>query len=108
MRTFSPFLRASTASASEGSSFFGRLSGSNARRSLGDDHNLTLALRSLLADSLLNNEPTLDGVREAIAIREDINKRSRRLLGGAHPATQIRQRALDFARSALALVLSEG
>jgi hypothetical protein len=83
---------------------------SEARRAFGDDHEMTLKLGSLLADSLVapGTERTIDGLREAIAIREDVCKRSRRLLGGSHPQTQIRQRALDFARSALALVLSEG
>ena len=77
---------------------------SDARRALGDDNEMTLALGSLLADSLVNARdiPTVDDVREAIAIREDIYKRSRRLLGDAHPNTQIRQRALDGARSYLA------
>ena len=68
---------------------------------------MTLALGSLLADSLVYNEPTIDGLREAIAMREDICKRSRRLLGGAHPTTQTRQRALDHVRSTLARAISE-
>ena len=77
---------------------------SDARRALGDDHDLTLALGSLLADSLASTgtSPTVDDLREAIAIREDICKRSQRLLGRSHPNTQIRQRALDYARSYLA------
>ena len=81
---------------------------SDARRALGDDHDLTLALGSLLADSLVSagTSPTVDDLREAIAIREDIFKRSRRLLGVSHPFTKRRQRALDSNRSVLALVLS--
>ena len=83
---------------------------SEARRAFGDDHDMTLMLGSLLADSLVSagTSPTVDDLREAIAMREDICKRSRRLLGGSHPTTQIRQRALDHARRILALVLSEG
>ena len=83
---------------------------SDARRAFGDDHEQTLALGSLLADSLAGpgTSPTVDDLREAIAIREDVCKRSRRLLGGSHPHTEKRQRALDSARSHLALVLSEG
>ena len=77
---------------------------SDARRALGDDHEMTLALGSLLADSLASTgtSPTVDDLREAIAIREDICRRSRRLLGVSHPHTEKRQRALDSARSALA------
>ncbi len=83
---------------------------SEARRAFGDDHEHTLQLSSLLADSLVSagTSPTLDDVREAIAIREDVCKRSRRLLGESHPASRRRQDALDGARNALALVLSEG
>ena len=77
---------------------------SDARRAFGDDHEMTLMLGSLLADSLVGagTNPTVDDVREAIAIREDICRRSRRLLGVSHPHTEKRQRALDSARSALA------
>ena len=77
---------------------------SDARRALGDDHDITLSLGSLLADSLASTgtSPTVDDLREVIAIREDICKRSQRLLGRSHPNTQIRQRALDYARSYLA------
>ncbi len=83
---------------------------SDARRAFGDDHEQTLALGSLLADSLAGpgTSPTVDDLREAIAIREDICKRSRRLLGRSHPNTQIRQRALDSARSYLARHFPEG
>ena len=81
---------------------------SDARRAFGDDHEMTLMLGSLLADSLVapGTERTIDGLREAIVMREDICKRSRRLLGISHPHTERRQRALDSNRSALALVLS--
>ena len=77
---------------------------SDARRAFGDDHEMTLMLGSLLADSLVGagTNPTVNDVREAIAIREDICRRSRRLLGVSHPHTEKRQRALDSARSALA------
>ncbi len=84
---------------------------SEARRALGDDHQMTLMLSSLLSDSLLRAgpSPTVDDVRESIAIGEDNCKRSRRLLGESHPDTRRRQRALDYARSYLALLgLSEG
>ena len=86
---------------------------SEARRALGDDHQMTLMLRSLLSDSLLRarsrrSRPTIDDLHEAIAIGEDICKRSRRLLGASHPATQQRQRALDAARIYLARHFPEG
>ena len=83
---------------------------SEARRAFGDDHDITLKLSSLLADSLVGTgtSPTVDDLREAIAIREDVCRRSRRLLGVSHPYTQIRQRALDGARSVLARVFPEG
>ena len=80
---------------------------SEARRALGDDHQMTLMLSSLLSDSLLRaksrqSRPTIDDLHEAIAILEDVWKRSRRLLGGSHPHTDTRQRALDDARRFLA------
>jgi len=77
---------------------------SDARRAFGDDHEITLMLGSLLADSLVGagTNPTVNDLREAIAIREDVCRRSRRLLGVSHPHTEKRQRALDSARSALA------
>ena len=73
---------------------------SAARRAHGGDHHLTLKLTGLLADSLANAKasPSLDDMREAIAIREDICKRSRRVYGGAHPDTQRRETALRDAR----------
>ena len=82
---------------------------SDSRRALGDDHEMTLGLKSLLADCMMNTKtnPTVDDVREAIAIRDDVCKRSRRLLGRSHPSTQIRQRALDAARLHLARRLPE-
>ena len=83
---------------------------SDARRALGDDHDITLSLGSLLADSLAcaGTSPTVDDLRECIAMRSDICKRTRRLLGGAHPKTQKRQRALDEARRYLAHHFPEG
>ena len=125
MRTFCPFFRASTAAASEGSSATGRLCGSKGASAAfaswpnggsydgngSAHHEMTLMLGSLLADSLVapGTERTIDGLREAIVMREDICKRSRRLLGISHPHTERRQHALDSARRALALLgLSEG
>ena len=109
MRTFSPFLRASTASASEGSSFFGRLSGSKGASAAfaswpnGGSYDGNV-LSSLLSDSVLRarTSPTVDDMREVIAIREDVCKRSRRVLGGEHPDTQRRQTALRDIRLYLA------
>ena len=77
---------------------------SDARRALGDDHDITLSLGSLLGDSLarVGTSPTVSNLHEAIAILEDVCKRSRRLLGGSHPHTDTRQRALDDARRFLA------
>ena len=77
---------------------------SDARRALGDDHEMTLMLSSLLSDSVLRarTSPTVDDMREVIAIREDVCKRSRRVLGGEHPDTQRRQTALRDIRLYLA------
>ena len=82
----------------------------DARRALGDDHDMTLMLGSLLADSLAGpgTSPTVGNLREAIALQEDICKRSRRLLGRSHPYTQIRQRALDEAKHYVAHHFPEG
>jgi len=83
---------------------------SDARRALGDDHDITLSLSALLGDSLVpvGTSPTANDLREAIAMREDLCKRTRRLLGGAHPTTQKRQRALDATRCYLAHHFPEG
>ena len=71
---------------------------SDARRTLGDDNSLTLHLRAVLADILVR----AGDLREAVTLREDILKRSRRLLGELHPATQRRQAGLDNVRELLA------
>ena len=44
---------------------------------------------------------TLDDVREAVATLEDVERTSRRVLGGAHPRTVNIGRGLQNARAAL-------
>ena len=74
---------------------------SDAQRTLGDNHKLTLDLRSVLADTLACLGD-IDNLRAAVAMREDVYKRTRQIFGPLHPKTQRRQRSLEVFRAALA------
>ena len=74
---------------------------SDAQRTLGDNHKLTLDLRSVLADTLACLGD-IDNLRAAVAMREDVYKRTRQIFGALHPKTQRRQRSLEVFRAALA------
>ena len=74
---------------------------SDAQRTLGDNHKLTLDLRSVLADTLACLGG-IDNLRAAVAMREDVYKRTRQIFGALHPKTQRRQRSLEVFRAALA------
>jgi len=68
-----------------------------ARRSLGSDHDLTLALRQNLADALsYNRERTRDDLLEAETILQDVVQRRRRVFGPAHPETLRCEHGLAF------------
>ena len=74
----------------------------NARKSLGDDHELTLSCRQNYAASLLyaeNMSPASQcDLREATKILEDVQKRCRRVLGANHRVTLAVQGDLNYVR----------
>jgi len=73
-----------------------------ARLVVGESNEITLEMRKSYAGSLvINNDATLDDLREAITTLEELAPTARRVLGGAHPiATEI-QLCLQDARAAL-------
>ena len=74
-----------------------------ARRVLGESHITTLRMRLVYAGALYQDDSaTLDDLREAVTMLEDIARIARRVLGGAYPITQHTERALGEARAALA------
>jgi len=73
-----------------------------ARRTIGDDHDLTLRIwwsygRTLYRDP----NATLDDVREAVTTIEDTVRIARRVMSGAHALTSAIERHLGLARTAL-------
>ena len=74
-----------------------------ARRTLGEGNDITLAMRSLYAETLYKKDgTTLDDLREAVTTLEDTTRIARRVLGGAHPDTVGIEYNLQKARAALA------
>ena len=60
-----------------------------ARRVLGENHQLTLKMRTIYARALCEDaNATLDDLREAVTTLEDAERTTRRVLGSAHPLTQ--------------------
>ena len=77
----------------------------DARRAFGDDHYITLDLCCQLADAharIFNESRDIEDLRMAVAIHEDISKRTRQIFGAAHPLTKSRQAHLEVIRSAFA------
>ena len=73
-----------------------------ARRVLGEDDDLTLRMRWIYAQSLyLDDDATLDDLREAVNTLEDAGQIARRVLGGAHPVTTGMEVSLQDAQAAL-------
>ena len=59
-----------------------------ARRVLGENYELTIAMRMSYAQSLYNDEgATLDDLREAVTTLAEITRTARRVMGGTHPLT---------------------
>ena len=74
-----------------------------ARRVLGEDNDGTLMMRLNYAQSLCqDDDATLDDIREAVAICEDVDRRARRVLGIAHPLAKDASGSLERARYDLA------
>ena len=73
-----------------------------ARRVLGKVHEITLRMEANYAAALVNaGGATLDDLREAVTIYEDTGRAARRVLGGAHPITEIVGRNLLETRAAI-------
>ena len=74
-----------------------------ARRTLGESNETTLKMRLIYAQSLYDHTgATLDDIREAVAICEDVDRRARRVLGIAHPLAKDASESLERARQHLA------
>ena len=77
----------------------------DARRALGDDHYLTLDLCYQLGDAharIFNESRDIEHLRVAVAMHEDVSKRTRQIFGVAHPSTKRRQAHWELLRSVLA------
>ena len=75
-----------------------------ARRVLGEGHETTLKTRLLYAQVLcMDTSATLDDVREAVTMLEELERTARRVLGGAHPNVVEIEDALRAVRAGLAL-----
>ena len=73
-----------------------------ARRVLGDSHDLNLKMRWIYAEALCKDtSATLDDLREAVTTLEDATRIARRLLGSAHPLSELIGTSLEKARAAL-------
>ena len=73
-----------------------------ARRVLGESDDLTLRMRSNYVAALVNaGGATLDDLREAVTTLEDVERTSRRLLGGAHPNVRSMEESLRQAQAVL-------
>ena len=73
-----------------------------AQRILGEDAQLTLTMRKIFAETSCKNPgATLDDIREAVAMLEEIARTARRVLGSGHPFVRSLEISLRFAREAL-------
>ena len=73
-----------------------------ARRSLGQVHELTLTMKKIYAEALYKDSgATLDDLREAVTILEDLERTGRRVLGGSHPRVRFIEASLESSRAAL-------
>ena len=75
-----------------------------AQRLLGESDELTIAIRMTYATALYDDKgATLDDHREAVTTLEDMQRITRRMLGGAHPLSQKTEGALRTSREVLAV-----
>jgi hypothetical protein len=73
-----------------------------AQRVLGDSNDTTLRTRWFYAKALYGDPgATFDDLREAVTTLEDLERTTRRVFGGEHPATENIQRSLRESRAAL-------
>ena len=72
------------------------------RRTLGENHDLTLSMRSMYAKMLCEDPTaTLDGLRKAATTLEETEQIARRVLGSAHPLAKTIGNNIRTARAAL-------
>ena len=72
------------------------------RRSFGADHVYTFRAHSLFVRILYIEQASMEDLREAVSIMEDVCRRGRRVLGDSHPEYQELQFTLATARRVLA------
>ena len=73
-----------------------------ARRVFGDSNDLTLKMRWVYAEVLYKADgATLDDLRESVTTLEDLERTTRRVMGGAHPITGGVEITLRNAQAAL-------
>ena len=73
-----------------------------ARRVFGENAQSTLKMRAVYASVLYQEDgATLDDLREAVAMMEEIKPTMRRVLGGKHPLVSILEHHLRDSRAAL-------
>ena len=74
-----------------------------ARRVLGEGHRITLKIRWTYAEALYKDDAaTLEDLRAAVTTLEEIGHIARRVMGGAHPLTEVIELLLRNARAAFA------
>ena len=74
------------------------------QRVLGENDETTIAMRMTYATALYDDKgATLDDHREAVTTLEDMQRITRRMLGGAHPLSQKTEGALRTSREVLAV-----
>ena len=73
-----------------------------ARRVLGEGARITLTMRKIFAEASYKNPgATLDDLRGAVTMLEEMERTARRVLGGAHPLTAWIQNSLKDTRAVL-------
>jgi len=73
-----------------------------ARRVLGESHDIPLKMRKMYAEATyFDAGATLDDLREAVAMLEEIERTARRVLGGAHPLVLALEGSMRLSREAL-------
>ena len=73
-----------------------------ARRVLGESDEITLKMRWNYAGAFCKDPAaTLDDLREAVTTLEELERATRRVMGGAHPTTENIEESLRDARAAL-------
>ena len=73
-----------------------------ARRVFGDNYIVNFRMKKIYAEVLYRDPAaTLDDLREAVMMLEELDRTTRRVLGGAHPLTEGIVASMQAARAAL-------